>query len=130
MKTILFYDGQCGFCDYVVQFILKNEKSNDMMFARLQSSFAEELFRKHSLTNDFSTMVLFNEGKLYLKSSAFQIILSKLRFPYTFFSILMRIFPKNVLDFFYSIVSRYRRKIVNQASCKLLKNEDQIRFIS
>ena len=37
--TIVFYDGDCGLCNRVVQFILRNERNQKLVFCALQSEF-------------------------------------------------------------------------------------------
>jgi len=39
-KHLVFYDGNCGLCDHIVQFILHHDKSEQFDFAPLQGSTA------------------------------------------------------------------------------------------
>ena len=40
MKHLVFYDGECGLCDQVVQFLLKADKNKGFVFAPLQGKHA------------------------------------------------------------------------------------------
>jgi predicted DCC family thiol-disulfide oxidoreductase YuxK len=40
MSHLVFYDGQCGLCDRIVQFLLKTDKRQQFVFAPLQGSTA------------------------------------------------------------------------------------------
>ena len=44
---ILFYDGVCGLCNSLVQFLLKHDKRGRLRFASLQSDFTEKVLRRH-----------------------------------------------------------------------------------
>ncbi len=39
-KHLIFYDGQCGLCDYAVQFVLKRDTTHQFAFAPLQGKTA------------------------------------------------------------------------------------------
>ncbi len=43
MAHLVFYDGQCGLCDQVVQLLLKTDKQNLFLFAPLQGKTAARL---------------------------------------------------------------------------------------
>lgn len=42
-KHLVFYDGTCGFCDHVVQFLLKQDSKGIFVFAPLQGVTAKKL---------------------------------------------------------------------------------------
>ena len=46
-NPIIFYDGVCGLCNRLVQFLLKHDKQGRLLFASLQSDFAEKVLRRH-----------------------------------------------------------------------------------
>jgi len=46
-NPIILYDGVCGLCNRLVQFLLKHDKSRRLRFASLQSDFAEKVLRRH-----------------------------------------------------------------------------------
>jgi predicted DCC family thiol-disulfide oxidoreductase YuxK len=46
-NPIIFYDGVCGLCNRLVQFLLKHDKHGRLRFAALQSNFAEKVLRRH-----------------------------------------------------------------------------------
>jgi predicted DCC family thiol-disulfide oxidoreductase YuxK len=37
-KRIVFYDGECGFCNRTVAFVLKKQKGNAIYFTALQTA--------------------------------------------------------------------------------------------
>jgi len=48
-NPIVLYDGVCGLCNRMVQFLLKHDKDARLRFASLQSEFAEKVLRRHGL---------------------------------------------------------------------------------
>lgn len=62
MKHLVFYDGQCGLCDQVVQFILLRDKQGVFGFAPLQGKTAEEklISLPESLKN-FDSIILIED---------------------------------------------------------------------
>lgn len=69
-KTILFFDGNCGLCNRSVKFVLKKEKDRELFFSPLQSEFAKKILKQFNLEGTADSMVLLENGKIYLRSSA------------------------------------------------------------
>ena len=67
-EAILFFDGYCGLCNASVQFVLQHEKSAQLTFAALQSSFATERLRALQPLPD--SLVLYANGIYYTESDA------------------------------------------------------------
>ena len=126
--TIVFYDGDCGFCNKTIEFILRTESSKILYFSSLQSKYAQDLFRKEKITIQLDTLY-FKEGKsLYSKSSAFFKIANYLKNPYSLFKYLSPIVPRFISDSCYDLVSRNRLKIVKNYVCSIPSPEDLKRF--
>src|ERR687895_261942 len=48
-NPIILYDGVCGLCNRLVQFLLKRDKRGRLRFASLQSDFAERVLTRHGI---------------------------------------------------------------------------------
>src|SRR4051812_33051763 len=57
-NSVLLYDGLCGFCDGVVQFILARDKAGSLRFAPLQGSFAAALLARHPHLRSVDSIIL------------------------------------------------------------------------
>jgi predicted DCC family thiol-disulfide oxidoreductase YuxK len=126
--TIVFYDGDCGLCSYVVLFILKNEREEKLMFCSLQSEFAVEFLKKKGYDATLlNTLYFFNGSKIYRKSSAALQIVRYLKSKWQLFLVLW-IIPWFIRDIFYDIIASIRKKIV-ATSCSLEKR-NSARFIA
>ncbi|SFT10512.1 Predicted thiol-disulfide oxidoreductase YuxK, DCC family [Sphingobacterium wenxiniae] len=126
--TILFYDGDCGFCDRTVQFMLNHEKDSSLRFSPLQSAFAEELFQAHAVTHDFSSILVYHQGKFYRKSKAVILLTSFLKQPYLFLGSIGKCIPDRWADWMYEGIARRRKKLWPTASCVLPSPKDRQRF--
>lgn len=126
---ILFYDGDCGLCNRSIQFILKNEKSNNISFCKLQSNYTEHFFSKHNETlPDLTTFYFFDHKKIYKKSEAFFKVIPHLKWYYRPL-LLCSILPKKVTDFIYDWISK-RRKTISKEYCFIPTKETKERFIN
>jgi predicted DCC family thiol-disulfide oxidoreductase YuxK len=48
-NPIILYDGVCGLCNRLVQFLLKHDKHARLRFASLQSDFAAKVLQRHGI---------------------------------------------------------------------------------
>jgi predicted DCC family thiol-disulfide oxidoreductase YuxK len=70
-KSIVFFDGDCGLCSRAVQFILKHEKNDRLLFSPLESTFARKYLTKAQLDlSQMDSMVLSHNGEVYTESDA------------------------------------------------------------
>ncbi|MFP3592435.1 thiol-disulfide oxidoreductase DCC family protein [Chryseobacterium sp. SIMBA_038] len=128
-KHIVFFDGECGVCNFWVQWILERDKKDQFMFASLQSDFGQNFLSERSLeTKVFNTMYLWKPSQYYLiKSKAILQIASLLGGIYKLSGI-GKIFPTFLSDSVYDIISRNRMKLANQ-KCYLPTPHQRGKFI-
>ena len=56
-NPIILYDGVCGLCNRLVQFLLRHDKDGRLRFAALQSEFAEKVLGRHGFNaRDLNTV--------------------------------------------------------------------------
>jgi predicted DCC family thiol-disulfide oxidoreductase YuxK len=69
--NIVFYDGNCGFCDHTVQLLLKIDKKELFMFAPLQGKTAKKLLKEQlkRLLKEDTLVVIENVGESNEKMS-------------------------------------------------------------
>ena len=126
-KKILFYDGDCGFCNSSVQFVLKHKKNN-IYFVTLQSKLAEKSMSKNDITIKMDTLYFLNNNRIYSKSSAALQISKQLKFPYPLF-LAFYIVPPFIRDGLYSFIAKRRHKIKN-GFCLLPEAHDKKLFLT
>ncbi|MCW3160016.1 thiol-disulfide oxidoreductase DCC family protein [Chryseobacterium oryctis] len=128
-KHIVFFDGDCGVCNFWVQWILERDKQDKFMFASLQSDFGQKFLSERGLkTTEFNTMYLWKPDKYYLiKSRAILQIANLLGGIYKLSGI-TKILPTSLSDIFYDMISRNRMKLANQ-KCYLPTPHQRKKFI-
>jgi predicted DCC family thiol-disulfide oxidoreductase YuxK len=125
-KPIVFYDGDCGFCNASVQFILAHKKEA-VFFATLQGQLAENILASRAVSINLDTIYYLNKGKLYNRSSAILQICKKLKGAYPLLYALY-IIPKFIRDPFYNAIAKRRHRIKNRA-CLLPTAEERQFFL-
>lgn len=134
-KLILLYDGECNVCDKSVQFILKRDKKDMFRFASLQSSFGQEVLKRHNKNlQELNTMYLIEhhetgEERLHQKSSAVLQVLRNVSFPWNLFTFGF-ILPRFIRDFFYDVNAKYRYVVWGKKnSCRILTADIKHKFL-
>jgi predicted DCC family thiol-disulfide oxidoreductase YuxK len=129
-QPVILYDGVCGLCDRFVQFIITHDPSAKIKLAPLQSESAIALLQKfHLPITAFSTVVLIEEEKSYIKSAAVLRSLNYLDGAWKFFTIL-KIIPTPLSDFMYDFVARYRYRWFGKFdACIIPSPEIKSRFL-
>ena len=126
---VILYDGECGLCDRLVQWVLERDAVGRFHFAALQSDWAQAALRRHGLaTKDFDTMVLIEGDRIFLRSAAALHVLRELprwRWAYAFIVV-----PRPVRDFVYGWIARRRKRwFPAPSACGLPKPAWRERFI-
>jgi len=109
-KPLVLYDGYCALCDRSVQFLQKRQQADSLEYASLQSSSGQRLLETCSLsTEEFDTLVFYEKGHCYLRSTAGLRLLRYLRFPWPLLYGLLLI-PAFLRDPVYNLIAhnRYR----------------------
>lgn len=125
---VILFDGDCTFCNFWVQYVLKRDKKREFYFSPLQSDGAKSLissFDKRFQETD-SIIVLYN-NKVYDKSDAVFVILKALNHPALY---LWYITPKFLRNVVYELIAKYRHQLIWwQSECLIPNEEDKRRFL-
>jgi predicted DCC family thiol-disulfide oxidoreductase YuxK len=108
-RKIILFDGVCNLCNGSVIFILQHEKHSIFQFASIQSEIGKELLEWCRLPPDYNqAVILIENGKIYLGSTAALKIGQQLKFPWSFLSRAGFIVPKFARDWVYSQIAKHR----------------------
>lgn len=133
MVSLVFYDGECGLCDYTVQFLLRVDTQKKFLFAPLQGQTAKKIFKEELdkylgadsliLIENYQTenqkIYLWGKGAfriLWLLGGAWKLV--------GWISFL----PAFLYDWGYRFIARNRHKLFKQA-CFLPTPEQKQRFL-
>ena len=106
---IILFDGVCNLCNGSVIFILQNEPGPLFKFASIQSEAGQDLLRWCGLPGDYSqAVVLIENGKFYLGSTAALKIGQALKFPWSIIACVGFVIPKFIRDWVYNQIGKHR----------------------
>jgi predicted DCC family thiol-disulfide oxidoreductase YuxK len=125
---ILFFDGVCGLCNGVVDWIFAHDQAALIRFAPLQGQAAARWLSQAD-RDDLDSVVYRSGEKLFRRSDAIIEILFALGGLWRILGILLRIIPRPVRDFGYRLVARTRYRLFgHSASCRIPSKEERSRF--
>jgi len=132
---IVLYDGVCGLCNRLNQFLLKRDRHDRLRFASLQSSLAESLTLRHGANpNDLDTVyVVVDHNRptehLLSRSDAIIYVLTQLGGIWKVMG-LAKVLPKTLRNIAYNIVARNRYAVFGKLdSCMLPDPKNKEKFL-
>jgi predicted DCC family thiol-disulfide oxidoreductase YuxK len=106
-NPVILFDGVCNLCSGSVQFILKRDKEKKFLFASLQSIYGQNLLKQLNLPTDtFNSFILFENGKVFTRSTAALKMFSQLK-SWGWVKIFW-IVPKFIRDAVYNLIAKNR----------------------
>lgn len=139
---ILLYDGVCGLCNRLVQFILRRDRKAVFRFAALQSPFAAAVLARHGAeAADLDTVYVIQNHdsgntdpaqpeQLISRSDAIIFVLRQLGGIWPLAAAILRITPRPLRDRGYNIVAHTRYRIFGRYdTCPLPTPETRSRFL-
>jgi predicted DCC family thiol-disulfide oxidoreductase YuxK len=136
MPAIILYDGVCGLCNRLVQFLLKHDKRGHLRFASLQSEFAEKVLRRHGFDpKDLDTVHVVENydqpnERVLQRSDAIIRAGRELGGLWGALSVVAGVLPRVVRDPFYRLVARNRYRMFGKyETCMLPDPSQRSRFL-
>ncbi len=127
-EIILFFDGVCGLCNGLVDWLLPRDRKKKIKFATLQGTTAASLLTK-THTEDLDTVVLWYKGKILTESTAILACLKELGGLWSLTYGFM-IVPAFVRDVIYRFIARNRYKFFGKLStCRLPLPGERLQFL-
>lgn len=126
--TIVLYDGVCGLCNRLNQFLLKRDSHDRFRFASLQSNFAKELLERHAIDAlDLDTVhVVIGYGrpgeKVLSRSDAIIHALSQIGGVWGLFAA-GKVLPRSLRDGLYKLVATNRYRFFGKYDVCLMPEE-------
>ncbi|AIF67369.1 thiol-disulfide oxidoreductase DCC family protein [Terribacillus saccharophilus] len=128
-QAIILFDGVCNLCNNSVQFIIRHDKDAYFKFASLQSDFGRQLKEAKQIPNDVDSIILVENGKVYMQSSAILRIARHLDGAWKLAAAALFI-PRPIRDIIYRYVARNRyRWFGRQDQCMLPSPDLKERFL-
>ena len=132
---LVLYDGVCGLCSRLLQFLLKHDHRAVFTFASLQSAIGRAMVERfggnpHELTS-FYVLANYRTGhaRIFSRSSAALFVAGELGWPWKA-AVLMRVLPTAILDRVYNVVARNRYRVFGRyEQCLTPRPEFRGRFV-
>lgn len=129
MNNIVLFDGVCNLCNRSVDFIIRNEKSDKLQFASLQSDVGKSIVNKSGLDEIPDSVMLFVDGELLVRSDAALAISTYLKRPYAY-GIIFKYVPKILRDSVYNLIAKNRyRWFGKKEKCRVPSADERERFL-
>jgi predicted DCC family thiol-disulfide oxidoreductase YuxK len=135
-NPIILYDGVCGLCDQLIQFVLRHDSRDRYRFAALQSDFAAQILRRHGAApGDLDTMYLvidhgLREEKIVSRSDAAVAVLRELGGGWAALDLVLGALPLWLRNWGYNLVARNRyRTFGKYDSCPIPPEKDRRKFL-
>lgn len=124
MRNVIFFDGVCHLCNGFVDEVLRRDKTHQFLFAPLQGETAAQLLPEN-LRTQLDSVIYFESGQIYQRSTAILRILTKLGGAYRLLTV-AGILPRPFCDFIYNIIARNRYSWFGQRDfCRLPTPEER-----
>jgi len=132
---LVLYDGVCGLCNRLVQFVLKHDRRAIFALASLQSGVGREMVERFGGNPDELTTFYIvanhraSHARLFSRSGAALFLARELGWPWKAATVL-RVLPSVLLDRAYSIVANHRYRVFGRYDqCVLPQPEFRRRFL-
>jgi predicted DCC family thiol-disulfide oxidoreductase YuxK len=133
---LVLYDGVCGLCNRLVQFLLAHDHRAVFAFAALQSATGRAIVERCGGNADDLTSfyVLANyrtdHSRMFNRAGAALFIAGELGWPWKKAAALMRVVPRAILDRLYDAVARSRYRVFGRYDqCLMPRPEFRSRFV-
>ncbi|SNV59927.1 thiol-disulfide oxidoreductase [Mammaliicoccus stepanovicii] len=126
--AIVYYDGDCGYCNRAVKWLINRKISRTFQFAQLEGVYGMNLVEVMPQLKTIDSIVVVDKEDVFIKSDAIIHLLSQFK-RYKWLAILLSIIPKFVRDVGYELFTKIRYKIPFKESCRLPSKYERQYFL-
>ena len=128
--SVILFDGTCAFCEGSVKFIARRDPAGRFRFGASQSPSGAALLAQHGLTREMTrSLVLIEDGQVYLRSTATLRIAQQLTMPWRLAGVFLWV-PRPIRDAAYRVVAAIRHRIAGKSNaCEIPPPELRGRLI-
>jgi len=127
---IVLFDGTCAFCERSVVFMAKRDPAGYFRFGASQSPDAAALLAPYGVTRETArSIILIEDGQVYLRSTASLRIAARLTPPWSWLRVFLHV-PVPIRDAAYRIVAAVRVRLAGRSNaCEIPPPEIRERLI-
>jgi predicted DCC family thiol-disulfide oxidoreductase YuxK len=129
--AIVLFDGTCAFCEGAVVFIAKRDPAGYFQYGASQAPEAAAILSRYGLTREAArSLVLIENDRVYLRSTATLRIAAKLTWPWSLARVFLSV-PVPIRDAAYALVARIRHRLAGKSTaCEIPPKEIRDRIIT
>lgn len=128
-KTLVFFDGFCGLCNRLIDFLVRHDRRDRLRFAPLQGTTAAK-FLTESERVDLDSISIIHQGRKLRHSTAVLVALGELGGGWWILSRIGLLFPRFIRDIVYRQVASNRYKWFGKLDvCRIPTPEERGRFL-
>jgi predicted DCC family thiol-disulfide oxidoreductase YuxK len=129
-QPILLFDGECGFCNKAVQFLLKREKNASMHFVPIKSQLGKEILEYFEVDREIDSMILIRDYKAYIRSCAALRLTWYMKGLWPLLSVFL-VIPPFMRHPVYNLIAKNRMRFFGKVeSCALIPAEQRARVLA
>ena len=132
---LVLFDGVCGLCNRLLQFLIRHDHGRVFSFASLQSAVGQSMVEQSGGNpRDLTSLYVFADyqsrtSRVFTRSDAALFVVGELGWPWKALR-LMRVVPKGIRDRAYDLVARIRYRAFGRYDrCLIPRPEVRSRFI-
>lgn len=130
---LVLYDGECGFCDRFVQWLLVKDSNARFQFAPLQGPTARAILGRHTLPAGLDSVVYVvgsgDDERVHWESRGAFLILRDLGYPWAMLS-WFRFLPRVITDLPYRAFAKIRFRVFGRLDeCRIPTPSERARFL-
>jgi predicted DCC family thiol-disulfide oxidoreductase YuxK len=127
---VILFDGTCAFCERAVKFIARRDPAGYFRFGASQSPQAAALLAPLGLSRQTArSIILLEDGRAYLRSTASLRIAARLTWPWSLARFFL-VVPLPLRDTVYRIVAAIRHRLAGRSNaCEIPPEEIRERMV-
>ena len=134
-ETVMFFDGVCGLCNHLVDFLIARDRQQRLRYAPLQGETFKDLPKIQPQLAEIDSLVVANRlpdstTRLLIRSRVALFVLGQLGGAWKLLARLLEVIPAPLADVVYRFVASTRYLIFGKhTSCRIPKPEERLLFL-
>ncbi len=118
-RSLILFDGVCAFCNAGVGFLQHHAVGDPFGYVPSQSDVGQRLLRERGIASGSpGSMVLIEDGAVYMRSAALVRIARRLNWPWNLAQWAV-VIPEGVRDVIYNLIARNRYRLGRNQVCRI-----------
>ncbi len=124
---IVIYDGECGFCNSSIRFILKQNPSKELRFVAYQSDLGLQIRQELEINEGMESIIVVDKNGYFTKSKAIFKIMDHVDSNWKYLKY-FKFIPSIISDFVYMTIANNRYRI-KKNNCPIPTVEERSFFL-